>query len=83
MDALLFNNKYKKKMKKVKYINEPKSWLGKIKKFLKLLKYEDGLFHQFGFSGHQKENQPDILIIEQQNGQIITIKKNSKNYKFI
>ena len=45
--------------------------------------YQLGYFHQTGYSGKQKNNKHDIVIIEKEDGLIVTVPNKSNYYKFI
>lgn len=70
-------------MKKVNFKIPSKSRFGKIMRFLGIeinRKWESGYFHQLGYSGFQKNNELDIVIIEKLDGRLITVPNNRYYY---
>lgn len=67
---------------KIKFMKPRDTLIGKIFSFF-IRNYQIGYFHQLGFSGNQKNNEKDILIIEQENGRLICIPNNTRYYKYI
>ena len=75
-----------KDMKNIKFREQNRTILGKLFSFFGIelnRKYEIGKFHQFGYSGKQKNDKHDIIIIEKNNGYVATIPNKEKYYKFI
>ena len=74
-------------MKKIKYIEPNNSIFGKFFRFFFGIelntKFKEGTFHQKGYSGKQKNDSHDIIIVEKNDGIIITIPNKEKYYKFI
>jgi len=73
-------------MKNIEFREPNKTILGKLFSFFGIelnRKYEIGKFHQFGYSGKQKNDKHDILIIEKNNGCVVTIPNKENYYKFI
>jgi len=72
-------------MNNIKYIEPNKSLMGRIFRFFGIelnTKFNDGYFHTFGYSGKQKNNKRDIIIIEKLDGNVISIPNNKKYYTF-
>jgi hypothetical protein len=46
-------------------------------------KYQVGYFHQVGFSGKHTNTEPDIAIIEIEDGKLVTVPNNEKYYKLL
>jgi hypothetical protein len=76
----------KRPEQKVRFREPSKTPIGKIFSFFGIelnRKYQVGYFHQTGYSGKQKNNQSDMVIIEKQDGVIVTVPKKEKYYNFI
>jgi len=75
----------KKPNKKIKFREVSTTRFGKFLHFfgIEINKYQIGYFHQTGYSGKQKFGQSDIIIIEKEDGTVITIPKKEKFYRFI
>jgi hypothetical protein len=76
----------KRPEQKVRFREPSKTLIGKIFSFFGIelnRNYQIGYFHQAGYSGKQKNNQRDMVIIEKQDGVIVTIPKKKKYYNFI
>ncbi len=69
--------------KKIKYQVRPINWFYQLISYFGVYKYETGYYHQHGYSGNQKDNNPDLIIVEKEDGSVITIPNNKKNYKLI
>lgn len=72
------------RIKNVKFREPNKTIFGKICYFFGIeinKKYEIGYFHCVGKSGNQKNNKFDIVIIEKENGVVVTIPNKDKYYK--
>ena len=73
-------------MKNIKFREQNRTILGKLFSFFGIelnRKYEIGKFHQLGNSSKQKNDKHDILIIEKNNGCVVTIPNKKKYYKFL
>jgi hypothetical protein len=76
----------KRPNQKVRFREPSKTLIGKLFPFFGIeinRKYDVGYFHQTGYSGNQRNNQPDIVIIEKEDGRVVTVPKKEKYYKFI
>jgi len=67
----------------VKFKISPTNLFEHILSKIGISKYENGYFHQVGYSGNQKDNKPDIAIIEKIDGTVITLPNNSREYKLL
>ena len=72
-----------KPTQKIKFRIPTKTILEKLYSFFGNKKWDIGYFHCKGFSGNQKNNKHDILIIEKEDGIVITIPNKTKYYQFI
>lgn len=71
---------------KVRFREPNKTLIGKLFSFFGIevnRKYNVGYFYQTGYSGKQKNNQHDIVIIEKEDGVVVTVPKKEKYYKLI
>jgi hypothetical protein len=71
-------------MEKIKFIEPNKGFFGILFRFFGIelnTKLHDGYFHQFGYSGKQKNNEKDIVIIEKLDGTVTTTLNKNKYFK--
>ena len=69
-------------LKKIIFITPNNTIIGRIFKWFGIeLNHdvEEGYFHRFGYSGNQKNNEFDILIVERYDGKVVLV-PNDKNY---
>jgi hypothetical protein len=76
----------KRPNQKVRFREPSKTLIGKFFSFFGIevnRKYNVGYFHQTGYSGKQRNDQHDIVIIEKEDGCVVTVPKKEKYYKLI
>lgn len=76
----------KRPKQKVRFREPNKTLIGKLFSFFGIevnRKFHVGYFHQTGYSGKQKNNQHDMVIIEKEDGVVVTVPKKEKYYKLI
>ena len=81
-----YNIMNKRPNQKVRFREPSKTLIGKLFSFFGIeinRKYNVGYFHQTGYSGKQRNNQHDIVIIEKEDGCVVTVPKKEKYYKLI
>lgn len=76
----------KRPNQKVRFREPSKTLIEKLFSFFGIevnKKYLVGYFHETGYSGKQRNNKHDIVIIEKEDGVVVTVPKKEKYYKFI
>ncbi len=73
-------------LKKINFIEPNNSIVGRLFRLFGVelsQEIENGYFHRFGYSGKQKDNNFDILVVEKEDGRVVLVPNDNKYYEFI